>query len=125
MFTGQQVTGPRAPGQYDPMQVSGPGAYYPTQTDPTSGMFSAMMPMIMMVMMMTSRPWLSAVRTVGCVFPTRRLHPLHQRNAKKIQTIRKDLGCRGGQSEALRVAQNLVLGVEQVKLLCKVKKVRT
>ena len=53
MFTGQQVTGPVAPGQYGAMQVSGPSAYYPTQTtDPTSGMFSAMMPMIMMVMMM-------------------------------------------------------------------------
>ncbi|AII59443.1 cell division protein FtsH [Dehalococcoides mccartyi CG4] len=53
MFTGQQITGPRAPGQYDPMQVSGPSAYYPTQTtDPIGGMFSAMMPMIMMVMMM-------------------------------------------------------------------------
>ncbi|MDD4986944.1 MAG: cell division protein FtsH [Dehalococcoidales bacterium] len=53
MFKTQQVTGPVAPGQYGAMQVSGPGAYYPTQTtDPTSGMFSAMMPMIMMVMMM-------------------------------------------------------------------------
>ncbi|MDV2988794.1 cell division protein FtsH [Dehalogenimonas sp. THU2] len=53
MFTSQQISGPVAPGQYNPMQVSGPGAYYPTQTeDPFSGMFSAMMPMIMMVMMM-------------------------------------------------------------------------
>ncbi len=53
MFTAQQVTGPVAPGQYGAMQVSGPSAYYPTQTtDPTSGMFSSMMPMIMMVMMM-------------------------------------------------------------------------
>ena len=53
MFSAQQVTGPVAPGQYGAMQVSGPSAYYPTQTtDPTSGMFSAMMPMIMMVMMM-------------------------------------------------------------------------
>ena len=54
MFTPQQVTGPVAPGQLGPMQVSGPGAYYPTQTttDPFSGMFTAMMPMIMMVMMM-------------------------------------------------------------------------
>ena len=52
MLTGQQVTGPVAPGQYGAMQVSGPSAYYPTQTtDPTGGMFSAMMPMIMMVMM--------------------------------------------------------------------------
>ncbi|MBN1188948.1 MAG: cell division protein FtsH [Dehalococcoidales bacterium] len=52
MFTGQQVTGPVAPGQYNPAQVSGPSAYYPAQTDQMSGMFSAMMPMIMMVMMM-------------------------------------------------------------------------
>ena len=53
MFTAQQVTGPVAPGQYGAMQVSGPSAYYPTQTtDPTSGIFTAMMPMIMMVMMM-------------------------------------------------------------------------
>jgi len=53
MFTAQQVTGPVAPGQYGAMQVSGPSAYYPTQTtDPTSGMFTAMMPMIMMIMMM-------------------------------------------------------------------------
>ena len=52
MFKAQQVTGPVAPGQYGAMQVSGPSAYYPTQTtDPTSGMFTAMMPMIMMVMM--------------------------------------------------------------------------
>jgi hypothetical protein len=35
------------------MQVSGPSAYYPTQTtDPTGGIFTAMMPIIMMVMMM-------------------------------------------------------------------------
>ena len=52
MFTAQQVTGPIAPGQLGPMQVSGPGAYYPTQTtDPYSGMFTSMMPMIMMVLM--------------------------------------------------------------------------
>jgi len=52
MFRPQQVTGPVAPGQYNAMQVSGPSAYYPTQsTDATGGMFSAMMPMIMMVMM--------------------------------------------------------------------------
>jgi len=52
MFTVQQITGPIAPGQVSPMQVSGPGAYYPTQTtDPYSGMFTTMMPMIMMVMM--------------------------------------------------------------------------
>jgi hypothetical protein len=53
MFEAQQVTGPVAPGQYGAMQVSGPSAYYPTQTtDPYSGMFTAMMPMIMMVMML-------------------------------------------------------------------------
>jgi hypothetical protein len=53
MFKTQQLTGPVAPGQFNPAQVSGPGAYYPTQTtDPFSGMFTAMMPMIMMVMMM-------------------------------------------------------------------------
>ena len=53
MFTAQQVTGPVAPGQYGAMQVSGPSAYYPTQTsDQFSGIFGAMMPMIMMVLMM-------------------------------------------------------------------------
>jgi hypothetical protein len=53
MFEAQQVTGPVAPGQYGAMQVSGPSAYYPTQTtDPYSGIFTAMMPMIMMVMML-------------------------------------------------------------------------
>ena len=53
MFKAQQLTGPVAPGQMSPMQVSGPGAYYPTQTtDPFSGMFTSMMPMIMMIMMM-------------------------------------------------------------------------
>ena len=52
MFTAQQVTGPQAPGQYSPQQVVGPGAYYPAQTsDPFTGMFSMMMPMIMMIMM--------------------------------------------------------------------------
>ncbi len=52
MFTAQQLTGPVAPGQFNPAQVSGPGAYYPTQTtDPFSGMFTSMMPMIMMIMM--------------------------------------------------------------------------
>ena len=53
MFTAQQLTGPLAPGQMSPMQVSGPGAYYPQQTttDPFSGMFTSMMPMIMMIMM--------------------------------------------------------------------------
>ena len=53
MFKAQQVTGPVAPGQYGAMLVSGPSAYYPTQTtDPYSGIFTAMMPMIMMVMML-------------------------------------------------------------------------
>ena len=52
MFKTQQLTGPVAPGQFNPAQVSGPGAYYPTQTtDPWSGMFTSMMPMIMMIMM--------------------------------------------------------------------------
>ncbi len=50
-----QVQGPVAPGQFGPMQVSGPAAYYPMQTttgtDWTS-MISGMMPMIMMIMMM-------------------------------------------------------------------------
>ena len=50
MFKAQQVTGPVAPGQYGAMQVSGPSAYYPTQTtDPAGGMFTAFMPMIMML----------------------------------------------------------------------------
>jgi hypothetical protein len=52
MFKTQQLTGPVAPGQMNPMQVSGPGAYYPLQTtDPYSGLFTSMMPMIMMIMM--------------------------------------------------------------------------
>ncbi len=54
MYRVQQVTGPVAPAQAGPLQVSGPGAYYPLQTtttDPFSGMFTAMMPMIMMIMM--------------------------------------------------------------------------
>ena len=51
MYTAQQVTGPLAPGQYSPAQVSAPSAYYPAQTDQFSGMFSMMMPMIMMIMM--------------------------------------------------------------------------
>jgi len=53
MFTAQQLTGPIAPGQFNPAQVNGPGAYYPLQTttDPFSGMFTSMMPMIMMIMM--------------------------------------------------------------------------
>jgi len=44
-FTGQQVR----PQQYQYGTVSG---YYPQQTDQMTGMFSAMMPMIMMVMML-------------------------------------------------------------------------
>ncbi|WP_324664270.1 cell division protein FtsH [Dehalococcoides mccartyi] len=54
MYSTQQVSGPVAPGQFGPMQVSGPGSYYPTQTTGTdwSSMFSMMMPMIMMIMMM-------------------------------------------------------------------------
>ena len=53
MFTAQQLTGPVAPGQFNPAQVSGPGAYYPLQTttDPLGSMFTSMMPMIMMIMM--------------------------------------------------------------------------
>ena len=51
MFRTQQVSGPVAPGQYGAMQVSGPSSYYPQQTDQWSGMFSMMMPMIMMIMM--------------------------------------------------------------------------
>ncbi len=53
MFTAQQITGPVAPSQASPMQVSGPSSYYPTQTTGTdwTSMFSAMMPMIMMIMM--------------------------------------------------------------------------
>jgi len=54
MFRTQQVSGPVAPGQYGPLQVSGPSSYYPMQTTGTdwTGMISAIMPMIMMVMMM-------------------------------------------------------------------------
>jgi len=54
MFTTQQgVTGPIAPAGpgFQPMQVSGPSAYYPQQTDTWTSMFSMMMPMIMMIMM--------------------------------------------------------------------------
>jgi hypothetical protein len=53
MYKAQQVLGPVASTQINPMQVSGPGSYYPQQTttDPTSNMFSSMMPMIMMIMM--------------------------------------------------------------------------
>jgi len=53
MFTAQQVTGPVVAGQYGAMQISGSLAYYPMQTSvATAEMFSAMMPMIMMVMML-------------------------------------------------------------------------
>jgi hypothetical protein len=54
MYTAQQVTGPVAPGQLSPMQVSGPTAYYPMQTTTVdwTSMLSAFMPMIMMVMML-------------------------------------------------------------------------
>ena len=52
MFKTQQLTGPVAPGQFNPAQVSGPSSYYPQQTTDWTSMFSAMMPMIMMVMMM-------------------------------------------------------------------------
>ncbi len=52
MFKTQQLTGPVAPAQFNPAQVSGPSAYYPTQTTDTwSSMFTSMMPMIMMIMM--------------------------------------------------------------------------
>jgi len=52
VYTAQQVSGPVAPGQFGPMQVSGPGAYSTLQTTDWTSMFSAMMPMIMMIMMM-------------------------------------------------------------------------
>ena len=52
MYTAQQVQGPVAPAPYTGMQVAGPTAYYPLQTeDPWSGMMGMMMPMIMMIMM--------------------------------------------------------------------------
>ncbi len=68
MFRAQQVTGPMAPGQAGPLQVSGPSAYYPAQTttDPFSGMFTAMMPMIMMIMMFAIiSPMLKGVTASG------------------------------------------------------------
>ena len=52
MYTAQQIQGPVAPGQYTGQQVAGVSAYAPLQTDQWTGMFSMMMPMIMMVMMM-------------------------------------------------------------------------
>jgi len=45
-FPGQQMR----PQQY---QYGTVGGYYPLQTDQMSGMFSAMMPMIMMVLMLS------------------------------------------------------------------------
>ncbi len=67
MFKTQQLTGPMAPGQYNPAQVSGPSAYYPTQTtDPWSGMMTSMMPMIMMIMMFAIiTPMLKGVTASG------------------------------------------------------------
>jgi hypothetical protein len=52
MYQTQQgpVTGP-LPSQYGGMQVAGPTAYMPMQEDQWGGMFSMMMPMIMMIMM--------------------------------------------------------------------------
>jgi len=50
MFAVQQFPGQQLkPQQY---QYGTVGGYYPLQTDQMTGMFSAMMPMIMMVMMM-------------------------------------------------------------------------
>jgi hypothetical protein len=49
MQTLQGITGPAV--GFQPSQVSGPGTYVPYQTDWT-GMFSMMMPMIMMIMML-------------------------------------------------------------------------
>ena len=48
MYGTQQFTGQ----QYRPQQQVGTvGGYYPLQTDQWTGMFSMMMPMIMMIMM--------------------------------------------------------------------------
>ena len=56
MFQTLQVQGPIAPGQFGAMQVSGPSAYYPTQTSTSTStitdMMNSMMPMLMMFMMM-------------------------------------------------------------------------
>ncbi len=68
MFKAQQVTGPMAPGQAGPLQVSGPSSYYPAQTTGTdwTSMFSAMMPMIMMIMMFAIiSPMLKGVTASG------------------------------------------------------------
>jgi len=51
MYTAQQVQGPVAPGPYTGQQVAGVSAYYPLQTDQWTGMFSMMMPMIMLILM--------------------------------------------------------------------------
>jgi hypothetical protein len=51
MYQTQQVQGPVAPAQYGAMQVAGPTAYLPLQTDTWTGMFSMMMPMLMFVLM--------------------------------------------------------------------------
>lgn len=68
MFKVQQVTGPVAPGQYSPLQVSGPSAYYPMQasTDTWTAMFSMMMPMVMFIMMFAIiTPMLKGVVATG------------------------------------------------------------
>ncbi len=67
MFKVQQVTGPVAPGQYGPLQVSGPSAYYPMQaTDQWTAMFSMMMPMVMFIMMFAIiTPMLKGVVATG------------------------------------------------------------
>ncbi len=51
MFHTQQVAGPLAPGQYGPLQVSGPQSYYPMQTSGSTDIFTQMMPMLMMLLM--------------------------------------------------------------------------
>ena len=58
-FPGQQMR----PQQY---QYGTVGGYYPLQTDQMSSMFSAMMPMIMMVLMMSIiSPMLKGVTSKG------------------------------------------------------------
>ncbi len=49
--TQQPVSGPVAPGQYTGMQVAGPTAYLPLQTDTMTQMMGWMMPMLMMFLM--------------------------------------------------------------------------
>jgi len=51
MYQTQQVQGPVAPAQYGAMQVAGPTAYLPLQTDTWTQMFGMMMPMLMFVLM--------------------------------------------------------------------------